>query len=117
MAQTAHEAMQMLVGRELASVEFVRDYVQLRFDGPVLSAYTMPKLDVHERKYSTGEDGYCDALVGMIGTVVTEVDVQSEMIQIGFASGTQVTISLRDEDRLSTEAALFSDADELLWSL
>jgi len=34
MRQTLAEALKHLVGRELSSVMFVRDYVQLGFDGP-----------------------------------------------------------------------------------
>jgi len=34
------DALQVLIGEQLNSVEFVLDYVQLRFNGPCLSVYT-----------------------------------------------------------------------------
>jgi len=30
---------QFLIGKQLSAVEFVRDHVQLRFDGPALTAF------------------------------------------------------------------------------
>lgn len=37
-----HAGLEMLVGLEISAVCFVRDYVELHFDGPVLRALTNP---------------------------------------------------------------------------
>jgi hypothetical protein len=38
--------LELLEGTQLSSVEFVQDYVQLRFDGPTLTAVTPPRVCV-----------------------------------------------------------------------
>jgi hypothetical protein len=41
-----------LLGERLSSVEFVlNDYVQLRFDGPTLNAYSHPVVTVPEERF------------------------------------------------------------------
>ena len=36
--------LQIIVGEKLSSVTFVMDYVQLGFDGPLLTAYSGPEV-------------------------------------------------------------------------
>jgi hypothetical protein len=46
MNQTLADTLGKLLGHTLGSVEFVGDYVQLWFDGPCMTAYTLPKSPV-----------------------------------------------------------------------
>jgi hypothetical protein len=39
------ESLAHLENRDLSAVTFVRDYIQLHFDGPVLNAYVWPKIN------------------------------------------------------------------------
>ncbi|MBB1257846.1 hypothetical protein [Streptomyces alkaliterrae] len=41
-AQDSDEPLQLLMGLEVSAVSFVRDYVELHFDGPVLRALSDP---------------------------------------------------------------------------
>jgi hypothetical protein len=37
--KTFDDALKQLIGEQLSSIEFVQDYLQLRFDGPCLTVY------------------------------------------------------------------------------
>jgi hypothetical protein len=90
-----------LVGQELGSVVFVRDYVQLDFDGPRLSLYVWPTV-VTDRRVDFGEPGYRDALCELIGRPVTGVAGPT----LDFA-GTRLLIDPAPDDVLGAEIALF----------
>jgi hypothetical protein len=66
-----------LVGFRLYSVEFVLDYVQLRFDGPdsadqpVLTCYALPAVVLGEHRHRADQPGWADAVRGLIGQDVT----------------------------------------------
>jgi hypothetical protein len=63
MKQTLADALGTLVGRDPCSVTFVRDYVQLAFDGPPgLNAYTMPTVTSRSENLNLGQPGYRDSL-------------------------------------------------------
>lgn len=47
-------------GRELGAVTFVRDYVQLAFDGPMITAVTVPFLLMGENRFNWETPGYRD---------------------------------------------------------
>ena len=42
-------------GQELTAVEFVQDYLRLRFDGPMLTLYAWPHLLFEEFSVAFGE--------------------------------------------------------------
>ena len=44
--QIPEPPLSVLIGHQLSSVEFVQDYLQLRFDGPCLTAVTHPRVRV-----------------------------------------------------------------------
>jgi len=73
-----NELLQRLVGLRLYSVQFVMDYVQLRFDGPVASEMPVLNCDVlpavvrQGRTYLPGDPDWADALVGLIPQTVTK---------------------------------------------
>lgn len=45
----ARQQLVRLLDAELNAVTFVRDYMQLHFDGPTLDAFTMPTVIVDDR--------------------------------------------------------------------
>ena len=111
-----HRGLEALVDRELSSVEFVRDYVQIRFDGPCLSAYTSPTIRTHSgREFVSTTAGYADALIGLIGKTVNRAYQSPTHIEIEFEGGAILAISLKDEDRRADEAATLIDG-ATLWS-
>lgn len=113
---TLNESLRKIRGRALSSVEFVLDYVQLRFDGPTLTAYTWPCLSTAEKTVSWGEEGYRDTLCARIGVKVKDASVvEGTNLAIYFEDDSVLRISLRDEDYRSIEAVYFVNEDGSLW--
>jgi hypothetical protein len=102
-----------LVGSQIASVVFVRSYVQLVFEptrgapetgfltgpsrgcGGTLSAYVLPELQTGGgRLLVPGDPGYRNALVDLIDQVVSQSVEETNRLRVVFDSGTAVTVSL-----------------------
>lgn len=81
-----------LVGSELSAVAFVRSYVELHFDGPVLRSLALPLVRKDAHVVRSGDPGWRDALCDLIGHVVTAADDLSEVLQIRFVDGEQFEI-------------------------
>jgi hypothetical protein len=113
---TTQEPLNPIVGSQLSSVEFVQDYVQLRFDGPCLAAFTPPSVRVGKAWFKWGSPGYRDLLCDRIGATVCTASVAEEKeIRIEFDDGALISISLRPEDYCGAEAALFDNGSEETW--
>jgi len=115
--QALAQGLEKLTGEVLSSVEFVADYVQLRFNGPILSAYTHPTVTSGRETKVWGKPGYRDALCAQIDRRVERTDVTDERASIIYENGTVVSISLRDDDYRGSEALKFSLDDDNLWVL
>ena len=115
---TTHPGLEQLVGRQMSSVEFVRGYVQLRFDGPCLSAYTMPTIEMASGgRLDVTSPGYADALVSAIGkTVDGAQDRNGQAIELRFADGPVLNVSLLDSDRRVEEAATLTTNGNAIWT-
>ncbi|CAN5516434.1 hypothetical protein BH10ACI4_BH10ACI4_01210 [soil metagenome] len=104
--------LEALIGQELVAVEFVQDYVQLRFDGPLVTFYEWPEVFREEGSYAFGEPEYRDWLCALIGESVTAATVEDgEAVEIAFASGVSVRCSLRLEDLVGPEGGSVAYAD------
>lgn len=109
------EALHEIVGLTLASVEFVHDYIQLRFNGPQLTLYTLPTIKDRKGTFRAGQDTYCDVLVRQIGKKVKGSNVKKEEIELLLETETQICISLRERDYRGPEALEFRSANEQIW--
>lgn len=113
---TSTQPLAVLVGCQLSSVEFVQDYLQLRFDGPCLTAVTHPKVYVENTWFVWGTPGYRDRLCERIGKMVSTASVvESQAICIEFDDKSCIAISLRPEDYRAAEAAIFDNGHEDSW--
>jgi hypothetical protein len=113
-----NQALNILIGEELSSIEFVRDYIQFRFDGPCLTAITDPFIILGQQQYSRTDAGFCDLLLGFIGLPVEETSLrENEKICIRFPARRSINISLRTEDLIgrSAEAVNFDDGHGGFW--
>jgi len=111
-----HEPLGILIGNDLSSVEFVRDYVQLHFNGPTINAYNWPMLTVGQSILSVDTPGYRDALCSLISVKVVDARVEEGIgIDIEFEANQRLHISLRAEDSTDPEAAQFYIAPDQLW--
>lgn len=64
---------QSLIGEQLSSVEFVQDYLQLHFDGNILTFYSWPIIKLNDRQYDVDDWDYRNKLCSIIGKTVTNV--------------------------------------------
>ncbi len=101
-----------LVGKDLESAWFVRDYVQLRFDSPPLNLYVWPRIHCAGAVLKRDDLGYADALVGLIDAHLISVD---ELLDFGlvldFDTDVRVTVPLDGTDLVGPEVAEFAGPD------
>ncbi len=111
MSKTFEEALQLLIGEQLSSVEFVQDYVQLRFNGPCLTVYSVAhEIKTNGLSVAWGESGYRDALCNLITHKVREINFTvSESLSLPFDEGSVWSLSLCDSDYVGPEALMFTD--------
>ena len=105
------ESLSDLKNRHLAAVTFVRDYVQLDFDGPRFTSFLYPILNAESGLFSISELGYRDALCGQISKkVIDAYKVRGEKLVIQFEDHAALEISLRERDQVGPEAAMLVDS-------
>ena len=96
-------------GQELTAVEFVQDYLRLRFDGPMLTLYAWPHVLFPEFSLGYGEPEYRNALCAQIGEIVAKASLEElDSLTVEFESGTVIALSLREEDLSGPEAGSYS---------
>jgi len=97
-------------GQELTAVEFVGDYLRLRFDGPMLTLYAWPHVLLADFSIAFGEPEYRNALCAQIGEMVAKASVEElDSLTVEFESGTVIALSLREEDLDGPEAGSYSE--------
>lgn len=103
-----------LVNTELFSVEFVQDYLQLHFNGPILTALIMPTVIVSGIPFCIDEPGYRDSLCSLIGDFVIGVEQESDkFIIVEFTRG---RIEIRFDEKRYVETAVLTNGSSLqIW--
>ena len=103
-------SLERLVGREVSSVWFVRDYLQIYFDDELIfTCYTLPVVTASEQAFSPGVLGYRDRLGDLIGKTVQSVaERRQEELFIAFDGGDSISVSLRPESLTGPEAAMLN---------
>jgi hypothetical protein len=98
-----------IIGEELNAVEFVQDYLQLRFDTPLLTLYAWPHVLLSEFSIAYGEPEYRNALCSLIGEKVEEAALEEgDSLTLKFENDTVIALSLREEDLDGPEAGAYS---------
>lgn len=96
-----------LQGKDLASVTFVRDYIQLSFDGPGLTLVVDPVVKSSAGEYRREDDGFCDALVSLINKKLRSCELEQDVsLKLVFASGESIFVPLDDKARESSPEAI-----------
>ncbi len=114
---TGH-ALDVVVGEQLSSVEFVQDYLQLHFDGPTLTIYRYPLVEVGGVRHAGGSPGYRDLLCDRIAKQVCSVTVTAgKEIGVEFEDGARIAIPLRPCEGSGPEAAMFQDPGVGAWEV
>jgi hypothetical protein len=103
-----------IIGEELKAVEFVEDFLQLRFDAPLLTLYTWPHVLLTDFSLAYGEPEYRNALCAQIGEKVVQASLEEgDALTIEFENGTVFGLSLREEDLDAPEAGLYSETGDI----
>ncbi len=88
-----------VIGEELKAVEFVEDFLQLRFDDPSLTFFAWPHVLFPEFSIAYGEPEYRNALCAQIGEKVVQASLEEgDALTLEFENGTVLGLSLREED-------------------
>jgi hypothetical protein len=109
-----------LVGFRLHSVQFVMDYVQLRFDGPtnempVLTCDVLPTVTLAGQRFSPTEAGWTGALRGLIPQdVITTREETGIGIKVDFDTGSIQLHPTRSE-LVGPEIAMLNGFDDRSW--
>ncbi len=97
-------------GQELTAVEFVQDFLRLRFDGPMLTLYAWPHLLLADFSLGYGEPEYRNGLCAQIGEMVSKALLEElEALTVEFESGTVIALSLREEELSGPQAGSYSE--------
>ncbi len=116
MNEVKSNPLESLIGCELSSVEFVRDYIQLHFDGPYLTLITNPMVQIGDIFYKWGQLGYRDAICDCINAKVSTAFIsEGKELHLDFNQGTVITVSLKPKDYTGAEAVIFNNASEKWW--
>jgi hypothetical protein len=82
------------MGEELGSICFVRDYVELHFDGPIVRAISLPNVTLGEKCFLPDSSGWRDALCSLIGRELKEISLDERFLKLIFHSTARVEIQL-----------------------
>ncbi len=116
MVDDLNDSLSQISGSILSSVEFVLDYLQLKFDGPTLTTYTQPSVSIGGKTISWGQSCYRDALCDRIGIRVVRTNIiDSVELTIDFEDAAVFTVSLRPEDYRGIEAVYFTGGIGGFW--
>lgn len=96
-------------GEELKAVEFVEDYLQLRFGDPLLKLYHWPYVMLPDFSVAFGEPEYRNALCAQIGEMVSKASLEEDdALTIEFGNSVVLGVSLREEDKDGPESGSYS---------
>ncbi|HEX6702085.1 MAG TPA: hypothetical protein VF101_15260 [Gaiellaceae bacterium] len=94
------------MGEELSSVEFIRDYVSLHFDGPRIDALARLEVARDDEAWREGDTAWRDALCSLISHAVECVTETSEWIRLRFDDGAEIRVGVVPEGD-QPEAGMF----------
>ena len=96
---------EQLYGEHLSAVTFVQDYLQLWFDGPGINVTNPLTVQTGGVSATSWQPGFRDALCSQIAKIVAAVEYRAgEAFIIRFEDGSQLSISLREQDYTTPEA-------------
>jgi len=115
MVYEPNELLSQLVGRNLATVVFLKWYLQLTFDGPYLNCESWPTVDLGQGEIRFGEAGYGDAICSLLSeTVVTTQEATGFGLVIELETGS-IRIHPTWDELQGPEIAMLSGFDDGRW--
>lgn len=115
--QNKKSALKFIETLELIGITFIRDYIQLLFDGPILNIYTLPQIVIQDKIFTSTQSGYYDVMCLLIGKEVLSAyeDKKKERIAIKFENDIELFVSLKLEDRDCVEAVMLKIEPREAW--
>jgi hypothetical protein len=102
-----------IIGEELTAVEFVQDFLQLRFAASLFTLYAWPHVLFPDFSVAYGEPEYRNALCAQIGEKVVAASLEeSDALTIELENGTVFGLSLREEDVDGPESGSYSETGD-----
>ncbi len=118
MSEESRPNLQSLVGDELSSVCFVRDYIELHFDGPVLRCLGDVFVRGEKGVKQSGDDGFRDCLCRNIGdTVLVIGPAEGNEIEIEFSGNNLIRIVGREPGVEFAHFISFPDKSMQIWEM
>jgi hypothetical protein len=100
-----------LVGVEISAIAFVRDYVEIHFDGPILRCLSNPSLVLDGVAYAFPSQGSRDALCTVIGDTVANISLNPRgRFELTTSRGRKIVVPLDVHSRRGDEAMHFVPA-------
>jgi hypothetical protein len=113
-----HVELVAIEGQQLSAVTFVQDYVQLHFDGPMITAITRPIVVAGDASFAFDEPGYRDQLCGLIARSVARAYVRAgDCLLIDFKGRASIIVSLKPDAYRAAEAVIFGDGKSEQWAV
>ncbi|CAN5488360.1 hypothetical protein BH10ACI1_BH10ACI1_06890 [soil metagenome] len=97
-----------LIGEQLSAVVFVMDYLQLQFNGAILTVLNPISVKVNNKKYQLGDLAFRDSLCERISHIVKNVLLSEDRLKIDFNDSSVFIISLKADDYSNAEAINFN---------
>lgn len=102
-----------IIGEELVSVEFVEDYLRLRFSSPIFTLYNWPHVLLSDFSVAYGEPEYRNTLCAQIGDKAVQASLEEgDALTIEFENGVVFALSLREEDLDGPESGSYSETGD-----
>ena len=107
-----------VIGEELKAVEFVEDFLQLRFEVSLFRLYAWPHVLLADFSVAYGEPEYRNALCAQIGDKVVQASLEEgDALTLEFENGTVFGLSLREEDVDGPESGSYSETGSVVDAL
>jgi hypothetical protein len=105
-----------LCGSQLSSVEFVQDYLQLRFDGPCINVYSPLTVTSTGKAITSWNAGFRDLLCEQITKIVTSITFEAQKeLRIHFSDSSEIILSLQPQHYNCPEAIYAHGFDDNQW--
>lgn len=107
---------ELLINKELESVVFIRDYIQLLFEGPKITIISRLSIIVNNRVINAHSNKYFQTLINCIDEKVTSTEMkENSKVNLWFSNGVGFQMSLNPEDSRDGESLHLFDGKGGYW--
>lgn len=96
-----------LVGEEISGIGFIRDYLEIYFDGPVLKFLEHPEIIENETQLKFPNKSARKILYTLIGLKIFDIKIDDKSVVITTSGGHVIRVVLRNRSIRSPESLQF----------